>query len=208
MPYDMLRTRILQQARQNGWRRVGLVSPTAGCGKTTTAANLAFAFRRQRDVRSIILDLDLRRPCLNVVLGQDARGNIGDVIEGRKDFRDLALRLGDNVALGLNDSATETSSEILQSRQAQARLAEVEAQLDPDIVLCDLPPMMATDDNFGFLSNVDCVLLMVAAEETQTAQIEATLRHLGDLTTVMGIILSKCRHVAGAYGYDDQYHYA
>lgn len=44
VPYDLLRTRMLHQIRQNNWRYIGIVSPTAECGKTTAAANLAFAF--------------------------------------------------------------------------------------------------------------------------------------------------------------------
>ena len=33
-PYDLLRTRILQQAQKNNWRRVAVVSPHSECGKT------------------------------------------------------------------------------------------------------------------------------------------------------------------------------
>ena len=40
-PYDMLRTRMLQQAQKNDWRRIAIVSPHAGCGKTTSLRMIA-----------------------------------------------------------------------------------------------------------------------------------------------------------------------
>ncbi|NDR57068.1 nucleotide-binding protein [Aliiruegeria sabulilitoris] len=208
VPYDLLRTRVLHQARQNGWRHIGIVSPTAACGKTTAAANLAFAFSHQPEVHMLLLDLDLRRPRLAGMMGQKIETGMEDVLLGRVPFADHARRLGNNVAIGFNNGPSDRPSELLQSAQTEERIAEITEQFDPDLVLIDLPPMMSTDDNFGFLSKVDAVLLMVAAEESTTEQIEVALRQLGELTTVMGIVLNKCRHTGGAYGYDNKYYYS
>ncbi|SDK93300.1 AAA family ATPase [Aliiruegeria lutimaris] len=208
VPYDLLRTRVLHQARQNGWRHIGIVSPTAACGKTTAAANLAFAFSHQPEVRMLLLDLDLRRPRLAGMMGQKIETGMEDVLLGRVPFTEHARRMGNNVAIGFNNGASERPSELLQSIQTEERIAEITEQFDPDLVLIDLPPMMSTDDNFGFLSKVDAVLLMVAAEESSNEQIEVALRQLGELTTVMGIVLNKCRHTGGAYGYDSKYYYS
>lgn len=41
-PYDMLRTQVLQSMDANGWKVLGVTSPTPGCGKTLTAINLGF----------------------------------------------------------------------------------------------------------------------------------------------------------------------
>ncbi len=199
-PFDLLRTRMLHQARQNGWRYIGIVSPTPECGRTTAAANLAFAFSRQPDLRMMLLDFDLRRPFLARMLGQDVEQGMQDVLRGEVEFADHALRLGSNVAIGLNQGPAESPSELLQSVRTEEKIAEITAQYDPDLVLFDLPPMLGADDNFGFLSKVDAVLLMVAAEETTREQIELCLRQLNELTTVMGIALNKCRHPGGLFG--------
>ena len=147
----MLRTRILQHARANGWRRVALVSPDSACGKSTVAANLAFSFGRQSDLRTVVLDLDLRSLGLARLLGQECRHGMGDVLRGRVAFCDHAHRLGDNVALGLNDGPADTPAEILQSRKAGEVLDGIGAELRPHIMLFDMPPLMASDDSFGFL---------------------------------------------------------
>lgn len=204
-PYDLLRTRMLQQARKNGWRRIALVSPHSGSGKTTTAANLIFSFGRQRDLSTLVLDFDLRRAGLSKLLGQSLHHGMEDVLEGRVSFADHGLRLGSNVAIGLNRGPTANPSELLQSRRTPAALDELEAALSPDLVLFDMPAMMASDDNYGFLRNVDCALMLAAAEQTSMDVIDVTEREIAELTDVMGIVLNKCRYTDGAYGYEYAY---
>ncbi|MFV0359642.1 CpsD/CapB family tyrosine-protein kinase [Tropicimonas sp.] len=206
-PYDLLRTRMLHQVRMNGWRRIGIVSPTSGCGKTTAAANLAFAFSRQADIRVMVLDFDLRRPKLAEILGQKPRHGMEDVLTGRIPFAEHGCRIGDNVALGLNNGPAHAPSELLQSQAAIQQIATIEATYAPDLVLIDLPPMMAIDDSFGFLGNTDAALVMVAAEQSTMAEIEVTIRQIEELTQVMGVILNKCRYTRGAYSYDSKGYY-
>ena len=206
-PYDMLRTRMLQQAKQNGWRRIALVSSHSNCGKSTAAANLAFSLSRQLDMRSMVLDLDMRRSGLSKILGQNCAHNMADVLSGGVPFAGHGYRFGVNVAFGLNsDRVVRNPAEILQSPQARELLDEIDTTYAPDVMLFDMPPMMASDDNFGFLQNVDCALLLVAAEKTSMTQIDIAERHISELTNVMGIVLNKCRYTSGAHGYEYNYY--
>ncbi|MBL4757631.1 MAG: CpsD/CapB family tyrosine-protein kinase [Rhizobiales bacterium] len=206
-PYDMLRTRVLQQAKHNDWRRVAIVSPHSNCGKSTIAANLAFSLSRQRDRRSIVLDLDLRRSGLTKILDQSGPYGMGDVLGGQVSFADHAKRYGPNVIFGFNNGTTiQTPSEILQDARAKEILDQIEATYEPDLMLFDMPPLMASDDNFGFLQNVDAALLVVAAEKTSMAQIDVAERHIAELTNMMGIVLNKCRYMSGAHGYEYDYY--
>lgn len=200
-PFDMLRTRILQQAANNDWKRVALVSPHSDCGKTTTAANLIFSFGRQSDLHTIVLDLDLRRQGLAKVLGLKTPGNMGEILKGEKSFGDHARRFGDNVAVGLNSGEIQNASEILQSSQTKHVLNDIQTEYEPDIMLFDMPPLIGADDNFGFLQNVDCALLVAEAERTTIEQVDIAERQLSELTTVMGVVLNKSHFTDGAYGY-------
>lgn len=200
-PFDMLRTRILQQARINDWKRVALVSPHSACGKTTTTANLVFSLGRQDDLNSVVMDLDLRRQGLARVLGADVKSTMADVLKGELSFADHGCRYGDNVALGMSNGRVENASEILQSANAKIVLDQIQEAYRPDIMLFDMPPMMGADDNFGFLSNVDCALLIVEAERTTHEQVDIAERQLSELTNVMGIVLNKSHFSDGAYGY-------
>jgi len=206
-PYDMLRTRMLQQARHNGWRRVALVSPHSDCGKSTTSANLAFSLARQQELHSMVLDLDMRRAGLTKIMGQQSPFGMAEVLERKAKFSDQARRYGANVAFGLNSGAKVANpSEILQSGLTSEVLDEISDTYAPDIMLFDMPPLMASDDNFGFLQNVDCALILVAAERTTMSQIDLAERNVAELTNVMGIILNKCRYAQGAYGHEYDYY--
>jgi Mrp family chromosome partitioning ATPase len=95
----------------------------------------------------------------------------------------------------------ETSAEILQTQKTREAIAALEAEYAPDIMLFDMPPLHAADDNFGFLNNVDCALLIAEAERSTVSQIDVAERQLAELTNVMGVVLNKSRYTDGAYGY-------
>lgn len=205
-PYDMLRTRMLQQAKTHNWKRVAIVSPNSNCGKSTTAANLVFSLSRQTDLRSMVLDFDLRRGGLTKLFEQHLPYGMADVLEGRVPFKDHGRRYGPNVGLGFTKGAVRRAAEILQSSQTKEVLSGIEEAYAPDITLFDMPPLMASDDNFGFLQNVDCALIMVAAEHTSMTQIDLAERQVAELTNVLGIVLNKCRHMGGAHGHEYDYY--
>ncbi len=198
--YDMLRTKVLQQTLSNGWRRLALTSPYSGTGKSTTTANLAFSLGRQTDLRIIVIDFDMRKIGLAGILGQTGHNSMADVITSKIPFQEHAVRHGDNVIFGLNYAPARNPSEILQSRQMVETLEQIEETYNPDLVLFDTPPLMVSDDSHGFLKNVDCALLVVAAEKTSMDVIDLAERQLAELTNVMGIVLNKCRYISRAYG--------
>ena len=205
-PFDLLRTRMLQQARQNGWRRIGLVSPHSGCGKSTTIANLAFSLARQSDTRTIVLDFDLRRHGLTNLLEQRTDTSLLHMLEGRLDFAEHGLRHGANVAFALNRNSTAHASEVLMANKTLEVLDEIERTYAPDLMLFDLPPLMASDDNFGFLNKIDAALILIVAEKTSMSQIDVAERQVAELTNVMGIVLNQCRYMDGAYGHEYNYY--
>ena len=201
--YNLLRTRMLQQARRNGWRRIAIVSPEMGDGKTTICANIAMGLSRQFDTRSIVLDFDLRRVGLSRLMRpRELSTGMEGVLSGEVAFPDHALRLGDNVALGLNDHHVDAPAELLQSGSTTAALAEMERLLRPDILIFDMPPLLVGDDNFGFLENADAALIVAAAESTPMSRIDTAERQVAELTEVMGIVLNKCRYPDRSQAYD------
>lgn len=203
--YDVMRTRLLQQSRVNNWRRIAVVSPHNAGGKTTTAVNLAFSLARHRDIRTIVMDLDLRRCGMSKLLDQKSQVPMGDFLEDRVPFSDIGYRYGQSLAFGLGSGTTITSAEILHSDQTAAMLEKVEAQYAPDFMLFDMPPLQAGDDVLGMLTRVDAAMIVVEAERTSLSQIDVAERQVAELTNVMGLVLNKSRHVSGAYSHDDYY---
>lgn len=205
-PYDILRTRLTQQAQTNGWRRIAVVSPHSATGKSTTVANLAFGLARQQGIRSVIIDADMRRSGLGRLLGQKGHIPMSDVLEGRVPFSDIARRYGKNLIFGLGFGVAQNPSEILQSARTREVLEEIEATYAPDFMIFDMPPLSASDDNLGFLTQVDAALIVVEADKTSLTQVDVAERQVAELTNVMGVVLNKCRYMSGAYGYEEGYY--
>ncbi|MCB2095414.1 MAG: CpsD/CapB family tyrosine-protein kinase [Rhodobacteraceae bacterium] len=204
-PYDMLRSRTIRQMKDKGWRRLAITSPGAACGKTTISINLALSLSRQKDLKVMLIDLDVRRPSINKQLNYQPKHSFHEVLEGKARFEDQAVRIGDNLIVATNNSASRHPSELLQSVATREALDRIEAAWQPDIMIFDMSPMLASDDNVGFLGNVDCALLIAAAESTTLPNIDVCEKELAGLTNVLGIALNKCRYSDNSVGYDYAY---
>lgn len=206
-PFDMLRTRLLQQAQPQGWRRIAIVSAGPGAGKTMVTASLALSLSRHDELRTMVLDLDLRRPNLASTLGATPPpGGMEEILRGEKDFAEHGRRLGENLAFGFTKAASRGSAELLQSRRASETLAMIEDRYKPDFMLFDLPPVMGPADSLAFLRNVDAALFVAEAEKTPIRQIDLLERQIADLTNVLGIVLNKCRYQDALYGTNNGYY--
>jgi len=205
-PYDMLRSRALRIMGDNDWKRLAITSPNTACGKTTVTANLAISMARQSDLRILVLDMDMRRPALNKLLSHKDRYNLHDVLVGTAEPQQQFLRLGDNLAFGLNYKPAQNPSELLQSNRTRDRLNEIEAIYEPDIIIFDMPPLIGSDDNVGFMQNVDCGILVGAAGETSITNLDTCEKELSELTNVLGVVLNKCRYLDADSGYQYEYY--
>lgn len=202
MDFDVIRTRMMQVMQANGWKRVAITSPTAGCGKSTMVMNLAYSLSRHRDHKTMVLEMDMRKPSLSRAMQIPGERQFSRVLEERAPFEDHAVRVGDNMIFATNTNAVTGSAELLQSPGTARALDDVSARYAPDTMIFDMPPMLTGDDTMAFLARVDCVLLLAAAEESNIKQIDRCERDIASQTNVMGVILNKCRYMDRDNAYD------
>lgn len=189
--FDVLRARVLKAFRDKGWRRLAITSPTKACGKTFVSVNLALSVSRQPELRTLLVDMDLRRPAIAPTLGQKGQWQVAPWLDGSTGFGDYLMRIGDNLAVGLNSEPHRDAGElILASRTREVLDASID-RLDPDLVIYDLPPALSNDDVFSFLPNVDAVLLVTAAGTTTPDQIEACEQLFENNCAFLGVLLNK-----------------
>ena len=200
-PFDVLRTKVIMMMKQNGWKRLAITSPSKSCGKTTTACNLAVGLSRQREYRSMLFDMDLRRPDVANVLGRRPHYGIKPMLTGEVEPKDQMLCLRGNVALSLNTAPVPDSTQLMMAQRTSDRLDQIQQVFAPDIMIFDLPPMFAFDDTRAFLKNVDCALIVIRAEHTTTSQLDQCEREVAELTNVLGVVLNNCRHTVN----DEEY---
>jgi protein-tyrosine kinase len=199
--FDILRTKIFKTLRQHNWTSVAITSPTQGCGKTHVALNLAFSFASLKDCRTVLVDLDLRRPQVGQTLGIEKVRSMERFLKGTSSVEETFVRYGSNLAIGANGEPVSYAAELLQSPSTPPILTNLRDRLKPEIVLFDLPPMLANDDVLAFLPNVDCVVLVAAAEASTLGEVDICERDLSKESNFLGVVLNKCQYPPEEHGY-------
>ena len=193
-PFDVLRTKVLYQMRQQGWKRLAITSALPQSGKTTTACNLALGMGRQPELRSMLFDLDLRSPSVAQTMGLRSPDSIVPLLLGERDFSQHAMRLGSNLALAMSGSPESDPTRILMADTTRDSLNRIQQEYQPDTMIFDLPSILVGDDTRAFLQHVDCALIVVRANETRFAQFDACEREVGEYTNVLGVVLNGYRY--------------
>ncbi|MBE0414348.1 MAG: CpsD/CapB family tyrosine-protein kinase [Yoonia sp.] len=193
-PFDILRTKVLLQMRQQGWKRLAITSPMPQSGKTTTACNLALGLGRQRDLRAMLFDLDLRDPSVHDFFETTPPHSIGDLLTGDVDFAQQALRIGDNVAVSMSRGPVADPTRLLLAEQTAEVLDRIEADYAPDLMIFDLPSVLVNDDTRAFLKNADCALIVIRADATHYSQFNTCEREIAEQTNVLGVVLNAYRY--------------
>jgi len=193
--FDRLRTQVLRTMRDYGWRTLAITSPTAGCGKTTVALNLAFSIAHQTEQTVLLADFDLRDPQVAEYLGLPESASLVDYLNGDVPISEVFVNPGiPRLTLLPNHKAVLNAAETLMTRKLQNMVSDIRDRYESRMVIFDLPPLLTTDDALAFLPQVDCVLLVVASGQSTKSEVRTALNLLQD-TEVLGSVLNKAEEV-------------
>ena len=199
--YRMLRTRVLQKMRDNGWNSLMVTSASPDEGKSLTAVNLAISLAREVTHTVLLVDLDLRRPGLHRFFGYDPETGLVDVLKSGAPLSQALFNPSiDRLVVLPNREREENSSELLSAPEMLDLIAEIKNRYPERIVIFDLPPVLATDDALAFSPNVDAALLVVEEGSTQRDDLAATYDIMKDVN-FLGVVMNKSRSRSGPYYY-------
>lgn len=190
---DQLRTQLLHGFATKGWKRLAVTSPGHGCGKSFVATNLALSLARRAGSRTVLLDLDLRRPQLAAILGLVDAPDFVDFLTGDQPLESTFNRVGRTLALGLNGAAVEMAAETLHSPDTSIALAAMAEQLDPEVIIYDMPPALGTDDVLAITPSADAVLLVIDGTKTSPDDLRACERLFEGRIPLMGVVLNRAQ---------------
>lgn len=200
---NQLRSKLLHGLAAKGWKRIAITSPTHGCGSSFVATNLALALARRPGSRTALIDLDLRSPHLADLLGLSDMPEFAEFLSGDQPLESVFRRFGHTLALGLNGAPVEMASETLHSPETAIALSAMVEQLEPEVVIYDMPPALGTDDVLALAPSLDAVLLVVDGTKSSPEDIRACERLLDGRIPLLGVVLNRAqdravkRHVYG-----------
>ncbi len=184
-------------------------SALPGEGKSFVALNLA-ATLAIAGYRVMLIDADLRRPCLHRSLNLMPLHGLLDYLEGRADFAACLSRVPalPTLTLVAAGGVTLAAAELMADRRMGEFVAQARALEPPHYVLIDAPATLATPETEILASVVDAALLVVAANHTPRQMVKEAYQVLKS-TTVCGIVLNRFEppystSLKVAYGYYGQ----
>jgi protein-tyrosine kinase len=199
--YKVLRTRVLQRLRTNGWNALALTSPTQGNGKTVTAINLAISLAREVNQTVLLADLDLRRPSVVRYFSDEDLPGVSDYLLDSRELPEILINPGIERLVVLPGHSSFTNSSEMLSMPRMVRLVEELKTRYPDrIVLFDMPPLLSGDDVIAFSPYIDAIMLVVEDGKTAKDDLRRAWELLGK-ETIIGVVLNKADAATSAYGY-------
>ncbi len=196
-PFDILRTRILAKMKKHDQKRLAITSPMSGCGQTTLIGNLALSLARKNEIKTVVFDFNFRSPTLIRKFGLEEVGPRFSALSGtRRNFESTCLRVGNNLALSLNNTRPANPSELLGAARTRDLIDQIEMDFQPDLMLFDFAPLLPYDDARSALSLVDRVMLLARADMTKQGELDQAQIICAEHGKEAHIVLNKCRFKA------------
>jgi len=189
-------TRTAEGARRSV---IAVSSPAAGEGKTTTAVNLAATLAQSPGTRVLLVDMDLRRPCVASSLGlvrSAGPGLTGAVLDERLDLATVVRTTPFNLSILPAGTSPPNAYQILESPRVGELLEEARGSYDH--VILDTPPLLLVPDCKLLSQWVDGFVIVVAAGRTPRKLLAETLGAM-DPAKLKGIVFNGDDRPLGGY---------
>jgi polysaccharide biosynthesis transport protein len=171
-----------------------VTSAMPGEGKTTVSIQLALANARH-DLRTLLIDADLRRPSTHRTLGLTMAPGLADAINCTADWKSFVRQSTLNPNLHVLTAGAARDGSLDRLGRALPELLSL-AEREFDLIIVDSPPLLAFAEPLHMATTVDGVMVIACANKTSRAALYAVLRTLQRLrSNVVGITLNR---VAGS----------
>jgi len=162
--YRRLRTNLEFTSLDRPLRTLLVTSAGPDEGKSITVANLAVSIA-QAGRRVILVDSDLRHPCLHEIFDLDNQEGLTTVV--RQESGEIPLQESgvDGLRVLPSGPLPDIPADLIASPGMETLIATLREQAD--IVLFDAPPVVTVTDAAVLASKVDGVLLVINAGRTR-----------------------------------------
>ena len=178
-----------------------VTSPSAGEGKSTTAAHLAGVLA-EASRQTLVISADFRRPRIHEYFGVPREPGLSDVLDsgtGRIRLSDLQMATTyPGVHLLPSGSPVDNPAHLLAE---SAALIAAARQLF-DYIIVDTPPLLVANDATELASVADFVIMVAKADRTSrdsSRRATEVLRRVD--APLLGVVISSAHDTPTAYGY-------
>tara|TARA_R110002124_G_scaffold280092_1_gene453185 strand:+ start:22777 stop:25113 length:2337 start_codon:yes stop_codon:yes gene_type:complete len=187
--YRRLRINVVYANPDKNYKVLMVTSATKGEGKSTVAANLAVTFTGS-EKKVLVIDLDLRRPTLHKVFGENREPGLTDALFNSSGNYDVVLHtVAPNVDLITAGHKTPEPASVLDSKKLKELIDRYSSEYDH--IILDTAPYGIISDSASLLRLVDGMIIVSRFNVTTKRELQFTLNGLKHLNAdVLGIVLN------------------
>ncbi|OAA31906.1 capsular biosynthesis protein [Kosmotoga arenicorallina S304] len=186
-------------------KAIAMTSVSPSEGKSFVAANTAF-YLASSGYKTILIDLDLRRPRVEKILKLDSKKTDGkgitDLIKGEVDLNQVIVKNYDeNLDVIPVGSRATNPTLLLSSKTLEAILDQLKERYDRIVV--DTPPALVTSDVSLIASKLDGIVLVVKPGIALKDGLRITINNLRTVgAPLLGVLVNGVnQHTSGYYHY-------
>lgn len=204
--YRGLRTGILFSTPDRSPVTILMTSATASEGKTISSTNVALVMARAGE-RTLLVDLDMRRPRLHRSLKVSNEQGISNILVGDGDWRSFVREVAmPNLHFIASGPIAPNPAELISSVRMKKLIQEWAAAYDR--VIIDTAPIAAVTDPVLLSRLVDGTVILIHAGVTSRHIIASAIRQVQDVQgRILGAVLNDVDTRTGGYYYHYYKHY-
>lgn len=204
--FRTLRTNLQFSKKEDSATTILITSTIAGEGKTTTVANLVTMLDMAR-YKTIVINLDLRKPTLHKFFSVDNSIGVSSYINGKHNLKEI-IRATEFANLDIITSGpiTENPAELILSKKLPELIESLKEIYD--YIIIDSAPIGIVTDTKTIMKHTDLNLIIVR-ENYAKKEFIATLEDMIEKYEFknVGLIMNASKEQNGEYGYGYSYEY-
>ncbi len=189
--FNRLKINILSQAAGSDLRAILVTSSLHAEGTSTIAYHLSIAFTADIKTKVLLVDGNLRRPCIGKIFKLENKPGLSDIIKGDADAKNCIHKTKyPNLFVITSGKECARPFEIFESDEMQAVFNSYRDKYD--YIIFDSAPVNAYPDTLILSPLVDGIVLIVKAENTRREIVKNAKEQLEkNKGNLLGVVINR-----------------
>ena len=200
--YKSLTTNLLSLNKGKPPHIIAVTSSVASEGKSVTSLNLAVTMSQaMHKPRILLIDADMRKGKMANYLGVSQHAGLSEYLSGKANLEDIIFNIDIEHLSFISSGATPSHpADLLASNRMKDLLSTLRSQFE--FILIDTPPVIPVTDAVIMGAQVDGVVMVIKAGETQRGMVRRATELLNQAhANVVGHVLTSIQYFVPNYIY-------
>jgi len=187
--FKVLRGKILFPVSGTPPRSILVTSAAPGDGKSFIASNLAVNMAQNIDETVLLVDCDLRRPCIHKNFGFKHVKGLSEHLSNHTELSSLLLKtVVDKLTLLPAGKPPDNPSEILSSIKMAGLIDDLKSRYNDRFLIIDSPPTLLAPETLAIAKRVDGIIVVIKHGSTPVDMVDELINNIGKEKIIGAVI--------------------